>query len=259
VVQRVEKTPGSLASDCGSGHGVDRAKALDGVGHENLLRAHQPVQLERDLAYLHTVLPRQLEHSGARDARQAFRLMRRQQPVALMDRIVGQAHDRLGAEMADGLTRRLRTATRVREIVVMCVAEHLQLGFLIHRQPLTLRQIDAYLRRTGAAPVEMILLSVADRLATRGPRSHEIQITRHLELARAVMHAHLELRAREPITSPVPGDVLAARFDRPPGPWLGEVMAEIRAAQLAGAISERRAIRIAEQWVRAHPDAVPPG
>jgi len=174
-------------------------------------------------------------------------------------RVTFLGHDRLGAEMADGLTRRLRTATRVRDIVVMCVAEHLQLGFLIHRQPLSLRQIDAYLRRTGAAPVEMILLSVADRLATRGPRSHDIQITRHLELARAVMRAHLELRAREPITSPVPGDVLAARFGRPPGPWLGEVLAEIRAAQLAGAISKRRAIRIAEQWVRAHPDAVPPG
>jgi len=164
-------------------------------------------------------------------------------------------HDRVGAEMAAALTQRLRTATRVREIVVMCVAEHLQLGFLVHRQPLSLRRIDAYLCRTGPAPVEMILLSVADRLATRGPRAHEIQITRHLELARQVMRAHLDLRAREPITPPIAGDVLAARLGLRPGPWLGEVLAEIRAAQLAGPISERRALRVAEQWLRAHPDA----
>ena len=170
-------------------------------------------------------------------------------------RVTFLGHDRLGAEMADALTVRLRTATRVREITVMCVAEHLQLGFLVHRQPLSLRRIDAYLRRTAPAPVEMILLSVADRLATRGPRSQEIQITRHLELARAVMRAHLDLRAREPITSPIPGDVLAARFGRPPGPWLGELMAEIRAAQLAGPITERRALRIADRWVRSHPEA----
>jgi poly(A) polymerase len=163
-------------------------------------------------------------------------------------------HDRLGAEMADTLTLRLRTATRVRGIVVTCVAEHLQLGFLVHRQPLSLRGIDAYLRRTGAAPVEMILLSVADRLATRGPRSHEIQITRHLDLARQIMHAHLGLRARGPIASPIPGDVLAARFGRAPGPWLGEVLAQIRAAQLGGPITPARAMRVAEQWVRAHPD-----
>jgi poly(A) polymerase len=66
-------------------------------------------------------------------------------------RVTFLGHDRLGAEMADALTLRLRTATRVREIVVMCVAEHLQLGFLVHRQPLSLRRIDAYLRRTGLA------------------------------------------------------------------------------------------------------------
>ncbi len=163
-------------------------------------------------------------------------------------------HDRLGAEMADSLALRLRTATRVRDTVVMCVAEHLQLGFLVHDQPLSLRTIDAYLRRTGAAPVEMILLSVADRLATRGRRSHEIQITRHLDLARQVMHAHLGLRARGPIASPIPGDVLAARFGRAPGPWLGEVLAEIRAAQLGGPITQARAMRVADRWVRAHPD-----
>ncbi len=170
-------------------------------------------------------------------------------------RVTFLGHDRLGAQMADALALRLRTATRVREIVVMCVAEHLQLGFLVHRQPLALRRIDDYLRRTRLAPVEMILLSVADRLATRGPRAHEIQITRHLELARSVMHAHLQLRAREPITSPIPGDVLAAQLGRVPGPWLGEVLAEIRAAQLAGPISPQRALRVAERWLEAHPDA----
>ena len=98
-------------------------------------------------------------------------------------------------------------------------------------------------------------MSVADRLATRGPRSPEIQITRHLELARQVMRAYLELRAREPITSPIPGDVLAARLGRPPGPWLGEVLAEIRAAQLGGPITERRAMRDCRAVAgRAHPE-----
>jgi poly(A) polymerase len=164
-------------------------------------------------------------------------------------------HDRLGAGMADDLTRRLRTATRIRDVVVMCVAEHLQLGFLVHRQPLSMRVLDAYLRRTAAAPVEMILLTVADRLATRGPRSAEIQITRHLELARQVMRTYLEIRAREPIAAPIPGDVLARRLDRPPGPWLAQVLAEIRIAQLGGPVGEQRAVRIAERWLAAHPDA----
>lgn len=170
-------------------------------------------------------------------------------------RVTFLGHDRQGAELAAGLLTRLRTAARARDVVAMCVREHLQLGFLVHAQPLSLRRIDAYLQRTAAAPAELIVLSVADRLATRGPRSHEIQITRHLEVARTVMHAHLELRAREPIVSPIPGDVLAARLGRAPGPWLGEVMDVIRTAQLAGPISERRALALAAGWLQAHPEA----
>lgn len=170
-------------------------------------------------------------------------------------RVTFIGHDRRGAEMADALCRRLRTASRVREIVVSCIAEHLQLGFMVHRQPLSLRAIDVYLRRTAPAPVELILLTVADRLATRGPRSAEIQIIRHLELARHVMHTCLGIRAREPITAPLPGDELARRLGRTPGPWLSEVLTEIRVAQLGGSVGPERAERIARRWLAAHPDA----
>ncbi len=169
-------------------------------------------------------------------------------------RVTFLRHDRVGAERADALLGRLRTATRVRATVVMCVAQHLQLGFLVHRQPLSLRLIDRYLQSTETAPVELILLSVADRLATRGPRSAEIQITRHLDVARQVMRAHLALRARGPIVSPIPGDVLAARLGRRPGPWLAQVLAAIRAEQLSGPVTEQRAMATAVRWLREHAD-----
>jgi poly(A) polymerase len=170
-------------------------------------------------------------------------------------RVTFMGHDRLGAAMADALCRRLHTANRVRDVIVMCVAEHLQLGFMVHRQPLSLRAIDAYLRRTSTAPVEMILLTVADRLATRGPRSTELQITRHLELARQVMHTHLEICAREPIRPPLPGDELARRLGRPPGPWLADALAAIRVAQLGGPVTPERAVRIAAARCAATPAA----
>jgi poly(A) polymerase len=169
-------------------------------------------------------------------------------------RVTFMHHDRVGAELADALTRRLRTASRIREVVVMCVAQHLQLGFMVHRQPLSMREIDAYLGLTAAAPVEMILLTVADRLATRGSRSVELQVTRHLELARQMMHTYLVIASREPITSPVPGDVIADRMGRAPGPWLSEVMREIRIAQLGAPIGADRALRIATRWCAAHPE-----
>lgn len=171
-------------------------------------------------------------------------------------RVTFFAHDRIGAQQADHLLTRLHAAHRVHDAVVMCVAQHLQLGFLVHRQPLSVRTIDRYLQATARAPVEMIVLTVADRLATRGPRSAQSQIDRHLDLARQMMQAYLEVRARGVIPSPIPGDVLAARLGHAPGPWLGEVIEVIRVAQLAGPITEQRALRLAEEWMRAHPDRI---
>src|SRR5262249_61189502 len=106
---------------------------------------------------------------------------------------------------------------RVREPVALMVRQPLRLGFMVPRQPLSLRQIDRYLRATAPAEVEIVVLSVADRLATRGARTTESQIVRHLDLARQVLATHFELVDRGPIRPILPGDRLARLLDRPPG------------------------------------------
>ena len=57
----------------------------------------------------------------------------------------------------------------------------------------------------------MTLLSVADRLATRGRKADEA-ITRHLELARQVLAEALARRAAGPQPPLVRGDELAAEL-----------------------------------------------
>ena len=164
-------------------------------------------------------------------------------------RVTFMGHDRLGAEMADRLLLRLRASRRLREFVTHCVRYHLPLGFLVHRQPLSLRQIDRYLRLTAPAEIELIVLSAADRMATRGPRTRDAAVQRHLDLARLVLRTHLEIQAREPIRPPVGGDVLARELDRRPGPWLGELLIGLREEQLVGRVrSTDDALRFARAW-----------
>jgi hypothetical protein len=162
-------------------------------------------------------------------------------------------HDRLGAEMADGLMRRLRTSTRLREFVVRCTLMHLPLGFMVHRTPLSLRQIDRYLRATAPWEVEIIVLSVADRLATRGPRTSESAIRRHLALAREVMDVHFDLVDRGPVQPLLAGDEAAADLGRPPGPWLAQLLDQLREEQVVGAVRTReQALRFARTWSEGH-------
>jgi len=159
-------------------------------------------------------------------------------------------HDRLGERQAREWALRMRTSARLRDHLALLVRHHLTLGFMVHRTPLSLRQIDRYLRATAPAEVDVILLSCADRLATRGPRTSEHAIRRHLVLAREVLGVHFQLVDRGPIRPLADGATLARELGRPPGPWLAEALAALREEQLVGAVRTRAgAIRFAHSWL----------
>jgi tRNA nucleotidyltransferase/poly(A) polymerase len=173
--------------------------------------------------------------------------------VTAEGRVTFIGHDRLGAEMTDALMRRLRTSTRLREFVARCTLMHLPLGFMVHRTPLSLRQIDRYLRATAPWEVEIIVLSVADRLATRGPRTSASAIERHLALAREVMDVHFALADAGPVQPLLAGDEIAADLGRAPGPWLAELLDRLREEQVVGAVRTRdQAVRFARRWGEGH-------
>jgi hypothetical protein len=83
------------------------------------------------------------------------------------------------------------------------------------------------------------LLSVADRLATRGRKADEA-IARHLELARPVLAAALRWRAQGGRPAPLlRGDELAAALGVRPGPALGRLLGALSEAQYAGEVRTR--------------------
>jgi poly(A) polymerase len=151
-------------------------------------------------------------------------------------RIGFPGHDEEGAAMSRAALERLRASERLRAYVAALARHHLRLGFLVHDMPLTRRAIYRYLVACEPVEVDVTLLSVADRLATRGRKADEA-IARHLELARAVLRAALDRRAAGPQPPLVRGDELAAALGIPRGPRLGELMAQIAEARFAGEVA----------------------
>ena len=107
-------------------------------------------------------------------------------------RVTFIGHDAAGADTAVAILTRLRASERLREHVAALTRHHLRLGFLVHEMPLGRRAIYRYLRACEPVQVDVTLLSVADRLATRG-RGSEAAIARHLELARQLLGEALAL------------------------------------------------------------------
>jgi poly(A) polymerase len=150
-------------------------------------------------------------------------------------RITFIGHDVTGAEVAAGILTRLRASDRLREHVSALTRNHLRLGFLVHEMPIDRRAIYRYLRACEPVQVDVTLLSVADRLATRGRGSDEA-IARHLELARDLLGEALAWRDGRP-RPPVRGDELARAVGLRPGPELGRILQELEEASFVGEIT----------------------
>ncbi|MGN6187999.1 MAG: HDIG domain-containing metalloprotein [Conexibacter sp.] len=147
-------------------------------------------------------------------------------------------HDSQGAERAREILARLHASERLRAHVAALTRHHLRLGFLVRERPLPRRVEYRYLRACEPVEVDVTLLSVADRLATRGRRSDEA-IAKHLELARELIGPALAWREQGPPGPLVRGDELADALGIARGPRLGTLLAELEEAAYAGEVATR--------------------
>jgi len=161
-------------------------------------------------------------------------------------------HDVRGAQLAREVLGRLRASERTRAYVAALARNHLRLGFLVHEpQPLARARVYDYLRACEPVEVDVTLLSVADRLATRGDRARE-SIDAHMALAREILPQALVWHAERAQRPLVRGDDLAAELRIAEGPLLGELLEEISRARYAGELATREdAIAHARAYARA--------
>jgi putative nucleotidyltransferase with HDIG domain len=154
-------------------------------------------------------------------------------------RVLFLGHDRAGARVVRQLCARLRTSRRFADYVANLTLHHLVLGFLVHRRPLSRRDLFDYLRTTEPDPVDVTLLTVADRLATRSERVRPEAIEAHLTLAREMIAGALAWIRDGAPAAPLPGDELAEALEIEPGPELGRLLDEIEAAVFTGEVTNR--------------------
>ncbi|MGZ4168506.1 MAG: HD domain-containing protein [Solirubrobacteraceae bacterium] len=172
--------------------------------------------------------------------------------VTPQGRVTFMGHDESGARLASKILGRLRVSERLREHVAALTRHHLRLGFLVHEMPLSRRAVYDYLHATSPVAVDVTVLSVADRLATRGANADQA-IAKHLELARQMLAEGLAWIA-DPPRPPVRGDELARALGIKPGPMVGGLLAELEAASFSGEVATREeAIARARELIASDP------
>jgi poly(A) polymerase len=163
-------------------------------------------------------------------------------------------HDQEGERLAVARAQELRLSNLEIERIRLVVRNHIR-PFLLGQldgMP-TRRAIYRFFRDTGAAGVDICILSMADMLATYGPNLRQEDCARHLDIVRCLLEAWWE-HPQEQVMPPtlINGYELMAELDLSPGPGIGQMLEAIREAQAVGKITLRaEALELARSLIES--------
>jgi putative nucleotidyltransferase with HDIG domain len=158
-------------------------------------------------------------------------------------------HDERGVAMLDVILGRFNASGALRELTTVLVREHLTLGFMIPQRPLDRRAFYRYALATRPYALPSVVLSLGDRLATRGARTRQRGLRRHLQTAQEIAAGIVALGSVPPRLV-APADRIAEQVGLAPGPSLGRLVAALQEEQAAGVVeSEQQAVEFARSWL----------
>jgi len=148
-------------------------------------------------------------------------------------------HGQVGAVIATNMLERLRFSTREIKLVETEIKHHLRPGQMSQQGLPTRRAIYRYFRDTEDVGIDILFLSLADHLATRGPHLDLDHWREHTRMVEYVINQRFE---QESLVFPpklVDGHDLIDIFGLSSGPQVGQMLEAVREAQGAGEIETR--------------------
>ena len=148
-------------------------------------------------------------------------------------------HAKEGAAIAVDILERLRFSAKEVKLVEIMVRHHLRPMQMSQSGLPSRRAIYRYFRDTGEAGIDILFLSLADHLATRGPQLNLSHWQAHAQLVEYVLAQHFQ--EEELVTPPklVDGHDLINIFGMSPGPKIGEFLEAVREAQASGEVTTK--------------------
>lgn len=168
-------------------------------------------------------------------------------------RITFYGHEDVGADIVRQIGGRLRLGRDATSYAERVVREHMRPGQL-HAQgeDLTRRAIYRLLRDTGAAAPDVLLHSLCDHLAAKGPRATLAGWEHHVAWTDAILG---NMRTEEPAIPKahiVTGGDVIRELGIEPGPIVGRILAAIDEALFLGEVTTREeALALAAQIAHA--------
>lgn len=160
-------------------------------------------------------------------------------------------HCELGEQKAAAVMRRLRFSERETAYVALLVREHLRpLQLAAPGEVPTRRALFRFFRDLGDGVEGVVLLSLADHVAARGPLLGKVEWRQHLLYASYLLHERYTDRTIVRPPRLLTGRDVMAELGIGPGPEVGRVLAALEEAQAAGEVCDReQALRFVRSFL----------
>jgi poly(A) polymerase len=148
-------------------------------------------------------------------------------------------HTKQGAAMTTNILERLRFSNREIRLVESLVYHHLRPVQMAHEEFPTQRAIYRYFRDTGETGIDILILALADYLASRGPLVSMEEWEKHCQLINYILAEHDNQQAKILPVKLIDGHDIMNNFDLAPGPLIGKLLAMVDEAHASGELNTR--------------------
>jgi len=167
-------------------------------------------------------------------------------------KIIFHGHEHIGRRMSEDIARRLKLSNDEIDMLKRIVRYHLRPGYLADNKPLTERAKFRYFRDTAGEAVAVLLISLADQRATKGPLTTALSRVNHEKLVAKLLKEYFRRKEERKNVRLVDGNDIMKEFKLEPSPLIGKVLSELEELQAIGEIKKRpEALSAAKKFIRA--------
>ncbi len=160
-------------------------------------------------------------------------------------------HERIGADMAVDIARRLKLSNDELQALNKMVFWHLRPGYLADSECPTKRAVFRYFRDTAKEGLSVLLLSMADQRATRGVLTSEESRQQHERVVLRLIREYFRNSREEKPPRLVNGDDLIKKLKLTPSPLVGKILSELEELQAIGRLKNKKeALELARKIVK---------
>lgn len=165
-------------------------------------------------------------------------------------RTIFHTHEKIGKVLSGEFAARIRLSNKEKQSLEKMVFWHLRPGYLADQIKPSRRAVYRFFRDTGEEGVSVILLSLADWRATRGPLTDSRKRRRHEKVMLNLVKDYFSAKKKRPLPKIVNGHDVMKNFSLKSGPVVGKVLKKIKELQALGEVNEKKqALRAAEKII----------